>query len=177
MPQRTLDCLILENQDYIFSGDLIINGVVDITKGRLIVSGKLVIRSNLNIISLNQAEISAYYIEASSMISASLSDIYSRQDLRCESEIISNGNIYVGGDSYVENVDCSKYRVDGNNSSGSITANECINIAGINDSGAISANKIFVGGLCYMNCQSINAGSVLILTEKVECCSSICVGK
>lgn len=177
MQERTLDCLMLNNKEYIFLGDLTILGLVDLTSSKLIVSGKLTIRSNLNIISLKDSQISAYSIEASSIISAMSSDIYAHNDLRCESEIVSTGNIFVGRNSNIENVDCKNYYVKGDNSSGNIFSEDGIKIIGNNDSGAITATKVFIGGFCFMNCQPIKASHSLFILGKIESCSFIYVGK
>jgi len=46
--QRTLENLILKNEDYFFDGDLIINGKVNLTNANLQVSGNLFLKSIFN---------------------------------------------------------------------------------------------------------------------------------
>ncbi len=148
--QRTLENLILKNEDYFFDGDLIINGKVNLTNANLQVSGNLFLKSIFNTSSyLDTVCISKGNIEAHSLkCRAHKLHIYNGNILVDDMDVCHvscTGNIEVKGSCHAYNINCQNYLVSGNNDSDDITAKEGIYILGYNCSGDLRAKEILLG--------------------------------
>lgn len=170
MQERTLENLILENEDYIFAGDLTITGEVHLSNSSLIVSGKLVFESN--------ATINGGDIVCGSICAIDISIIDGDICINGYTDIVdieSDGNIEVGGDIKAGDIHCLNYMVNGDNDSCSITAIQDVYILGCNDSYDINARDVFIDGNCDFN----NFGLVSKCFEcsgVIDFCSSMSVG-
>lgn len=145
MQERILENLILENEDYIFAGNLTIKGKVLLKNASLIVSGDLRFSDNDGDISINGGDISATNLYAyDSTIIISDGDIY----VECLDvvDILCDGCIEVTLNTLAHNIKCCNYFVYGDNSSGAITAIQDVYILGCNDSSNIEVRDIFIGG-------------------------------
>lgn len=201
MKSRTLENLILENEDYFFTGNLIINGNINISNSNVIVAGHLTILgdviskdSNLIVsgtlsfsnedgsanIFITGSDISAYELKSSSSITIRDGDLYvCYLDLdniySTAVNIDSDGNIEVTKDSYVGNISCLNYFVSGHNCSNTITAMQDVYILGTNNSDDIKARDVLIGGSC-----TFSYGGLISKTFEcggdVECCSYMSVG-
>lgn len=179
MQERILDKLILENEEYIFVGNLTINGDIIMKNSNLIVSGTLSfskIHANISIINCN---ISANEFKSVTSITIHSTDIYVNfldfDDIKYSFNIISDGNIEVRKDSYIGNVICLNYFVNGNNNSNCITAIEDIYILGNNDSYNITARDVFICGNCELNDYTL-ISKALFCPEGISHCSYLAVG-
>lgn len=170
MQERTLENLILENEDYIFAGDLTITGKVQLNNASLIVSGTLTLTSD--------AEIKGGDIACGSIDSYNIyisdGDIYVNGNADV-AYITSDGNIEVGGDSYAGDINCFNYLVSGDNDSRSITAIQDVYILGCNNSCDIKARDVLIGEDCDFNDYGLIAKSFECSGE-IERCSSMSVG-
>lgn len=117
MQERTLETLIVENEDYFFSGELSITNQLKIKNGNLIVTGTLFCRAHVAIENGNiivsetieiQDEESDFVIEKGSIscnflyvfgtvICIKDGNIYVSKDLISDSYILCDGNIEVKG--------------------------------------------------------------------------------
>lgn len=198
MEKRSLKNLSVTDGDYIFSGDLEVTENLIIENGySLIVSGILIISSNCSTISLD-GNIRAGYIDIETDLSTAIfyisGDIYVANDLHSERIILSNGNIFVSGNSYIENyMCCVNFLIDGDNTCLNVDAIEDIYILGDNDSCALTARNICICGnndsfaliadnieICgnsYLNDSFIRASNSLLLEGKVYNLSSVNIGK
>lgn len=170
MQKRTLENLILENEDYIFAGDLTITGKVQLTNASLIVSGTLTLEIDAKI---KGGDIACGSIDAQD-ISIIDGDIYVNGDASFE-YITSDGNIEVGGDSYTCDINCFNYLVSGDNNSRDITAIQDVYILGCSDSFDIKARDVLIGEYCDFNGYGLIAKSFECSGE-IERCSSMSVG-
>lgn len=173
MESRTLKKLILENNDYIFEGNTTISGNVTIQNGDLIVSGNLTIGGELNIqngsiivsgillimqhslINITGGDISCGKLLCND-INITDGDIWVKDNLDAR-DITSDGNIEVGVYSYVADISCCNYLVNGDNHSSSIKATQDIYILGNNNSWDLTAREIFIGSNCNIIGNSITA--------------------
>ena len=201
MQERILKSLILENEDYFFTGHLIIKGNINISNSNIIVAGHLTILgdvilkdSNLIVsgtlsfsnengsanISITGSDISVYELKSSASITIRDGDLYAYYlDLDDiyppAANIDSDGNIEVTKDSYIGNISCLNYFVSGNNYSNTITAIQDIYILGINNSDDIKARDVLIGGNC-----TFGDGGLISKTFEcggdVGCCSYMSVG-
>ena len=165
MQESTLKNLILEDEDYIFAGDLTIEGSVVINNGSLIVSGTLLFSGEDVAISINGGDIAAQNLISRSTINIKDGDILV-QNLHTL-DILSDGNIEVMKDACVNNVTCLNYLISGDNDSYHITATEDIYILGINDSKNLKARDILIGG--YSNFYESSG----VVAKSFMCCGVI----
>ena len=170
MQTRTLENLILENEDYIFAGNLTITGKVQLTNSNLIVSGNLTFDSDAQI---KGGDISCGSIDSEN-ISIVDGDIYVAGDANF-ADIKSDGNVEVGGDSNACSIYCFNYLVNGYSNSISITAMQDVYILGCNDSCDIKARNVLVGGDCNFNGYGLIA-KCFECGGEIEHCSSMSVG-
>lgn len=177
MEKRTLYGLNLTDEDYIFAGDLSINGDVVIKNGHLIVSGHLEI-------------IHAKQISIDGDISAGHFTIVGcNVDFK---QVEVNGDIFVAGTSYIEenltcnnfyskglsqchNISCLNYLVDDDNDCYNIKAEESIYILGDSDSHALTAVDAFIGGKALFYNYPVNVSRALYIGNP-DGCSSLNVG-
>ena len=152
MQERTLKNLILENDDYVFAGNLTITGEVRLINASLIVSGTLTLQEDAEI---KGGNISCGSIDAYD-ISITDGDIYVNGDA-CFGDIESDGNVEVGLDSNAHDIHCLNYLVNGNNDSHDITTVHDVYILGCNDSCAINARDVLIGDYCDFNGHSLIA--------------------
>lgn len=177
MAKRTLDYLILENEDYIFDGDLEILGYFSIRNGHsLIVSGKLSITTNYCTISVC-GSISAGSLSINGdMFSALLINdgyLWVLGNLISNCPILSNSTIIVHKNTDVDRIHCLNFLVDGNNSSLSIETEEDIYILGDNESLGLKGRDIFIGGNSNSNSFPLNALRCAEIAGKIYNCPSI----
>ncbi len=155
MQERTLENLILEDEDYIFGGNLTINGNINIKNGNLIVSGTITFACDDASISIEGGDIVCENL-------GSRADIFIRDgDIWVKSldaqDIDSDGNIEVYGDSSVCSIHALNYLVAGDNDSSSITTIQDFYVLGDNDSCTVKARDVLVVGDCHFTCCSITA--------------------
>lgn len=150
MQERTLDNLILENEDYVFDGNLTIKGTVRIQNGSLIVKGKLLFKPNIEdaSISIFNGNIIANSIKSFCKIFVSNGNIIIATDADFTHVHCENGDIKVDGSCSAYNVNCRNYLISGYNDSDDIKASEDIYILGINVSGDLVAREIFLADFC-----------------------------
>lgn len=175
MQKRTFENLILDGKDLFLEGDITIKGNfeikganlivsgnltilgkngVEIENGEIIVSGELTINTiNFNI---NGGNISCDLLYCQN-INISDGDIWTNTDLDAKDNITSDGDIEVGGNSFVSDVTCLNYLVTGDNNSESINASHDIYILGNNDSCDLTAREILIDGDCNTNAFPITA--------------------
>lgn len=170
MQERTLKNLILENDDYIFAGNLTITGEVRLINASLIVSGTLTLEEDAEI---KGGDISCGVIDAYD-ISITDGDIYVNGDAYF-GDIESDGNVEVGLDSNVHDIHCLNYLVNGNNDSHGITTVQDVYILGQNDSYSINARDVLIGDDCDFNDSSLIA-KCFECSGKVDGLYSISVG-
>lgn len=170
MQERTLDNLILENEDYIFEGNLTINGKVSIKNGSLIVSGNLILDDDLQI---EGGDISCGSIDSRD-ISITDGDIYVNTDAYFGA-IESDGNIEIGGTNGSASINCLNFFVVKGNDSTFINAIEDVYILGDNDSYDINARDVLISGNCNFNDYGLTAKS-FVCEGNIENCSSMAVG-
>lgn len=189
MQRRTLENLILENEDYFFTGHLIIEGEVIICNGNIIVAGNLSIYGNVSIINgsvivsetlsltspieVKGGDIACKTINATD-ISITDGDIYVH-GIACFSDIKSDGNVEVGEDSYASNILCFNYLVSGNNYSGSIITTQDVYILGDNSSDSIKARDVLIVGYSDFNGNELIA-KCFECRKRIINCSSMSVG-
>ena len=153
MEKRTLNGLNLTDEDYIFAGNLTIDGDVVIKNGHLVVSGHLEI-INAKQISID-GDISAGSLTIGSFdcnLAVIYGDIFVAQhfyishvDLKCNNiNILGNSNM--GG-----NIHCLNFLINGDNESFEIEAEEDIYIMGSNYSASLIGRDIFINGDCNFN--------------------------
>ena len=143
MQERTLENLILEDDDYIFGGDLIINGDVKIKNGNLIVSGTIIFAGDDASISIEGGDIVCENL-------GSRADILIRDGDICVKSLVaqdidSDGNVEVNGDSDVCNIHALNYLVAGDNHSYDITTMQDFYVLGRNDSWIVNARDVLFG--------------------------------
>lgn len=173
MQKQTLDNLILNGEDYIYQGNTLINGTIEIINANLIISGNLTIYGNVNIkngsiivsglltvahdatISITGGDISCDSLDCNH-INITDGDIWINSRLKALN-IKSDGNIEVGLYSNVSYINCLNYLINGDNDSCTIKAIQDIYILGDNDSYDLTAREILVGGDCHTNNKSITA--------------------
>lgn len=159
MQERTLNNLILENEDYIFAGNLTINGDVNIKNGSLIVSGTLTFVSD----DLSTVSITGGNIDAESLVAKNVSidimdgDIYVSKDLDCRltQSFYTDGDIKVGGNAAVAYVQCLNYLVEGDSVYAQIFARQDVYIGGNVDSGSLKARDFLVLGHIRLNLSTV----------------------
>lgn len=198
MERRSIETLVITDEDYIFSGDLEITENLIVENGHsLIVSGMLIISSNCSTISID-GNISAGYLEVETDLSNGIlyisGDIYISGSLNSNRTILSDGNIYVSGNTLFQNyMCCVNLLVDGDNTCLNVDTIEDIYILGDNDSCDFTARDIFIsgdndsfsliadnieiGGNSYFNDSFIRASHSFFVTKNIYNCSSICIGK
>lgn len=172
MQNRTLENLILENEDYIFEGNLTIEGDVIIKNGNIHVSGTLKF-TNANhtaTISITNGNISARMLESNA-------DIFIRNGNISVYHLVtrnidSDGTIEVIHKSDVYDITCFNYLISGNNDSGKIAAFHDVCILGNNDSCHIIGRYVLVVGNCYLNKTGVTAKK-FEYSGKLEDCMSI----
>ena len=177
MEERTIYGLNLTNEDYIFAGDLTIEGNVVIKNGHLIVSGCLVINDFSRI--FIDGDISAGSILILSSRSDSIQikvngDIFSAGFCFIRENLICN-NFYAKGVSRCSHISCLNYLVDGDSDCGDIKAEESIYILGDSDSYSLTAVDAFIGGNARFFNQPINVSRALYIGNP-DGCSSFNVG-
>ncbi len=143
MQKRTLENLILKDEDYIFGGDLTINGDVKIKNGNLIVSGTITFASDDASISIEGGDIVCENL-------GSRADILIRDGDICVKslsayDIDSDGNVEVNGDSSVCDIYALNYLVVGDNRSYDITTIQDFYVLGRNNSHNIKARDVLIG--------------------------------
>lgn len=180
MQERTFENLIFDGKDLFLEGAITIKGSfemngsklivsgnltilgddgVEIENGDIIVSGDLTIEKNINIKGVN---ISCNCLQCSD-INISDGDIWTNTDLLAStSNITSDGNIEVKGNSNVADITCLNYLVAGYNDSASINASHDIYILNDNDSCDLTAREILIDGNCYTNGYPITAQEIVI---------------
>ena len=174
MQERTLHNLILNGEDIFFNGNIIIHNYVQLKNANLIVSGNLTIYDKVNIengniivsgilkialnhdISITCGDISCGELECYG-VNITDGDIWTNGDLTASDDIVSDGNIEVGGDAFVKDITCTNYLISGNNDSCDTTTTQDIYILGNNDSCSLTAREILVGGNCDTNRSRITA--------------------
>lgn len=174
MQRRTLESLMLENEDYLFEGDLTIKGDVIIKNGNLTVCGTLNFSKESATISIIGGNISANKLLTSAQITIKDGDIYVDY-LGADSNIYSDSNIEVSSYSYAQDITCLNYLVSGENNSQNITCMQDIYIMGKNNSYDIKARDVLIGGTCIFNNFTLTAKSFLCEGEVIDC-SSMLVG-
>lgn len=169
--QRTLEKLILKDENYFFDGDLTIKGKCEVRNGIIRVSGHLflqgieeeglapntscsVIRGNIIANSLKSLQRRLYCI----------GNINIAEDLDV-CHIDCKGDIKVNGSCSTYNVTCRNYLISGNNNSDDVTATEDICILGYNYSGDLRAREIFIGDFTKFSPYSENT----VIAKKFEC--------
>ena len=143
MQKRTLKNLILEDEDYIFGGDLAIKGNINIKNGSLIVSGKIVFAGDYASISIVGGDIACESFESRADILIRDGDICVKS-LKVQN-IDSDGNVEVNGNSSVFDIHALNYLVAGNNCSHDITIMQDFHVLGRNDSCDINACDVLIG--------------------------------
>lgn len=196
MESRTLDNLILENEDFFFTGNLTIIGDVNISNGSIIIAGNLTLQDNVNvengniivsstlifdnpdsIISIVSGDILAQSLLSLNNITIRDGDICVKlldfSDLYDCFNIYSDGNIEVEKNSCVGDVSCLNYLVSGDNYSNKIYAIQDVYILGNNNSDNITARDVLIGCSCELNGYGIICKS--FYCEDVYGCSSILI--
>lgn len=158
MQKRTLENLILEDEDYIFAGDLIINGDVNIKNGSLVVSGTITFAGDDASISIEGGDIVCENL-------GSRADILIRDGDICVKSLVaqdidSDGNIEVYGNSSVCDIHALNYLVSGNNESKHITTMQDFYVLGRNNSFYIKARDVLLGN--NNSSSDIQADNILI---------------
>lgn len=144
MQERILKKLELENEDYIFAGDLTISGPVKITNGSLIVSGNLVIRNSDLFIS--GGDISCYCLECvKGYVSIEDGDIFVSSIFNV-TDIVSDGDIYVGYIASARNIECMNFLLNGMGIFSSISAIQDIYICDDCNCKDLKARDILICG-------------------------------
>lgn len=142
MEERILETLVLEDNDYIFAGDLTIKGEVLLKNCSLIVSGVLTLEGNVGIaygnIICGSLKSNVIYIIGG--------DIWVHKDIYNYFLITTNGNIEIRGNTDVGDIRCCNYLVDKNNKSSNITATNDIYIMGDSCSLNIKGREVFICG-------------------------------
>lgn len=170
--RKVLDNLILNDEDFVFDGNVCIKGEVNITNGSIVVSGMLELCSGGKIVG---GDIIA------DNLSIEGSDLYiydgdiKTRILVSDTNIISDSNIEVSLDSYVLDVSCLNFLVSRNNVSNSIIAVQDIYILENNTSYEMSARDIFIGGNSYFYNSSVTAKS-FYCPGNVQNLSSVLIG-
>ncbi len=169
MQERTLENLILEDDDYIFGGDLTINGDVNIKNGNLIVSGRIDFADEDASISIEGGDIVCEDLE-------SRADILIRDGDICvkfldAQNIDSDGNVEVNRYSRIWNIHALNYLVAGDNDSSSITTIQDFYVLGNNDSRTVKARDVLIDGNCHLHCCSITAKAFHCNGEIINCSS------
>lgn len=178
---RKIHDLILKNENYIFSGDLEIEGKIVIEKGsQLIVSGKLAIKSNditvygdisaceICINSLNEDDNNIFLIYG---------DIYAFKKLIIRVPIHLEGDIFAHGQlTACRDITCKNFFVDGNSHTHCINAKETIRILGNSYSRSLNARNIFINGDADFHNHSLIASHSAYIKGRISLCSSINVG-
>lgn len=181
MQERTLEKLIVKNTDYIFPGNLTINGDINIENGNLIVSGTLNFTNNTATISIIGGNISAETLKSSANIFIRDGDIWVKYlDLdniypNLLSNIDSDSDIEVKVDSYVGNITCLNYSVYGHNCSNNITAVQDVYILGTNISEHIKARDVLIESSCDFTDCGIECKSFVCKGE-IQNCSYMAIG-
>lgn len=167
--QRTLENLILRNENFFYDGDLTINGKVQIISGILCVSGKLFLKGFEENYDLSNARIINGHIIAGSLLCRAHS-LYCTGNIIVNSDfnvchVHSGGDIKVTGHSHAYNVHCRNYLVTGNSDTDNITATEDIYISGYNCSGNLKAREIFLGDFAGFS----PYGKITVEAKHFEC--------
>lgn len=170
MQERTLKNLILENDDYVFAGNLTITGEVLLINASLIVSGTLTLQEDAEI---KGGDISCGSIDAYDIFITD-GDIYVNGDAVWK-DVTSDSNIEIGGNTDVCDIHCLNYLVNGDNNSCYITAMQDVYILGQNDSYALNARDVLIGDYCDFHDHSLIAKCFECAGE-VNNLSSISVG-
>lgn len=169
--QRTLDDLILNNEDYFFDGDLTIKGNFKVMNGIVRVTGNLFLQG---IVEEGWAGETATCIIRGNIIANSFKclhhQIYCAGNIVIAEDIdvchvICKGDIKVNGSCSSYNVTCRNYLISGNNNSDDVTATEDICILGYNYSGDLKAREIFIGDFTKFSPYSENT----VIAKKFEC--------
>lgn len=158
MQKRTLENLILEDEDYIFGGDLTINGDVNIKNGNLIVSGTITFAGYNASIFIEGGDIVCESLGSSAYIIIRNGDICVKS-LHAQA-IDSDGNVEVNGDSSIFDIQALNYLVAGNNKSSFVTTIQDFCVLGDNDSWDIKARNVLIGN--ENSSSDIQADNILI---------------
>ncbi len=159
MQKRTLEKLILKDEDYIFSGNLTIDGNVNIKNGNLIVSGTLIFSGDNASISIIGGDIVCENLRSRAYIIIGDGDIWVKS-LHAQ-DIDSDGNVEVNGDSSVCDIHALNYLVAGDNHSYDITTMQDFYVLGRNNSFKIKARDVLIGN----NNSSVDIQADYILIE------------
>lgn len=146
--------LVIEDFNYIVKGDLTVEGTVIIKNGDLIVEGDLLVYSDADI-SVACGSIYAKSVNSNGDICISNGNISTLRDLDCMNIFCPKGDISVGRNSYVLDVRCRNYLVDGKNYSENIIANDSVYIMDYSYNHCITAPEVFLGGGGEFNCNPI----------------------
>ena len=169
MQERTLENLILDGEDYIFAGDLTIEGDVILKNASLIVSGELCFPNNFTTISITGGNILAETLSSYATITIRDGDIcVSYLDT---SDIDSDSNIEVSKDSNVSDISCLNYEVSGDSNSHTINAIQDVFILGYSDSDSITARDVLIGCDCNLHSMPLTAKSFECQGEIINCYS------
>lgn len=171
--QRTLENLILRNENFFYDGDLTINGKVQIISGILCVSGKLFLKGFEESSNLSQARILNGNIVAGSLLCRAHT-LYCTGNIIVHSDfdachVHARGDIKVAGHSHAYNVNCRNYLVTGNSDTDDITAQEDIYVLGYNCSGNLKAREIFLGDFSKFS----PCGEITVEAKHFECAGPI----
>ena len=155
--------LVRKNEDFIFSGDLLIKEDVILQDCSLIVSGQVAFTNLMAKILVINGDIVAEEIISYSDIVIRNGDIWTRNLIAVN--IDSNQNIEVKYRSSVVNVVCFNYLVSGSNYSAKILAMQDIYILGKSESESIFAGRdAFIG-------KTGDFSGFGIMAKKIECLS------
>lgn len=146
MQERILDGLKVENEDYIFEGDLIINGPVIVENANLIVAGSIIASEDIIV---SGGDISCHDLECMrGYVLIDDGDIFVA-DVFSAGDVISDCEIYVGYLFEARNISCMNLMVAGLVRISSITATQ----------------DVYVMDDC--SCYSMNARDVLICGDLI----------
>ena len=161
--KRTLENLILTDEDFICYGDLTITGEVKLINSNLIVSGILcfkVLNNEHFPVVITGGDICAYALKSDVDIYIRDGDIWAMNlDSR---NIDSDSDIEVLNYADTGNIRYLNYYVSSNNESYSITAVQDVYILGNNNSFELTARDIFINGLC-------DTGGSKIVAKSFKC--------
>lgn len=171
MQERTLENLILNNENYIFDGDLTIIGDVCITNGDLLVSGKLLFRGfkedtpESRPVIIRNGSIIAHSLVSKTQIFIYNGNLIVKTNANV-GHVYCEGNVEVNGSCSTYNVTCHNYLITGRNASDDITATEDIYLLGpCKYLGDLTAREIFIGGPCEFDSQK----DITIIAKHLEC--------
>lgn len=151
MERKIIYDLVMENQDIIFDGDLEITGNVEMYKGSINVSGKIIISNPLAKFSVYKGDVIAneiYSLSQSPLIVTGKINVHKNLEVPV---IFNNDFINIGGNIHVDHILGKYIQISGDIDASYIIALMKVVIKGNCNTTWLSSHKTIIGGNLYVD--------------------------